>query len=44
LIYAGQYTRDNEIIAGMESLYSADVERINLQNWGQSATMTMKQG
>lgn len=44
LIYAGQYTRDNEIIAGMESLYGADVERINLQNWGQSATMTMKQG
>lgn len=44
LIYAGQYTRDNEIIAGMEGLYSADVERINLQNWGQSATMTMKQG
>jgi hypothetical protein len=44
LIYAGQYTRDAEIISGMENLYLADVDRINLQNWGQSATMTMKQG
>lgn len=44
LIYAGQYVRDVELIAGMEQLYAADVDRINSQNWGQMATMTMKTG
>jgi len=44
LIYAGQFTRDTELVQGMESLYSMDMDRINLQNWGQSATMTMKIG
>jgi hypothetical protein len=44
LIYGAQYIRDAELVAGMESLYAMDVDRINMQNWGQSATMTMKQG
>jgi hypothetical protein len=44
MIYGAQYIRDAEMVSGMESLYAMDVDRINLQNWGQSATMTMKQG
>jgi len=44
LIYGAQYIRDAEMVSGMESLYAMDVDRINMQNWGQSATMTMKQG
>ena len=44
LIYGAQYIRDAEMVSGMESLYAMDADRINLQNWGQSASMTMKQG
>ncbi|MEY4718481.1 MAG: hypothetical protein RL563_1099 [Pseudomonadota bacterium] len=44
LIYAGQYTRDVELVAGMEQLYAADVTRINGQNWAQQATMSIKTG
>lgn len=42
LIFAGQYLRDAEFVAGMEQLYATDVERINNQNWAQQATMSMK--
>lgn len=44
LIYAGQYVRDTDLVANMEQLYSADVQRTNAQNWGQSSVMTQKQG
>ena len=44
LIYAGQYIRDTELVSGMESLYAADIARVNTQNWGQVSTMAIKQG
>ena len=44
LIYAGQYVRDNDLVGQMESLYAADMARVNAQNWGISSTMAIKQG
>lgn len=44
MIFAGQYIRDMDLVAGMEQLYAADVERINAQNWAQMGNMTMRTG
>ena len=44
LIYAGQYVRDNDLVGQMESLYAADIARVNAQNWGVSSVMSIKQG
>jgi hypothetical protein len=44
LIYAGQYIRDNDLVGQMESIYAADIARTNMQNWGVSSVMSMKQG
>ncbi len=44
LIYAGQYVRDNDLVGSMEAFYSADIARINEQNWGISSVMSIKQG
>lgn len=44
LIYAGQFIRDAELVGQMEALYEADIARINMQNWGISSVMAIKQG
>ena len=44
LILAGQYIRDDALVANMEQQYAQDIERINIQNWAQSATMSTKLG